>query len=158
MQVSTGNEKKPAGRPRGTRTGLRLNGLISTQAGEELYLINQQFGTNKYDIISTAVVFYAKAMRGEMLFAPSKTTTTRQPGAETRSQNALKAVWCNELGGRMEGNICHIDKYEMTLAGTVDKMPRSIPLSDLPNTKEDFMSFILGGFNSLTQAREASNK
>jgi hypothetical protein len=153
----TEKQGRGPGRPVVDKMGVRLNGYLSGPASDHLKIIMKEFGTTKYDIISTAVVFYAKAMEGKQLFVPKKENPVRQT-PQHRSQNQLKAIWCEELGGVIDGSVCHIDKYETTLAGTVEVHKRSIPIGELPDSKEDMMSYVLGGFDSLKEAQDASTK
>lgn len=142
-----------------SQKGRRLNGHITTQATEVLDKIKEDYGTSDYATISTALVFYHKAMHGDMPFIQvsahkSKNRPRKEDGQ--RSLNALKTIWCEEVGGTVDGNVCHLDKYEMTMAGTVESDKRSIPISELPDTKEDLISYALGGFKTLKEAKDAA--
>lgn len=146
-------------RVRKTERGLRLSGHLTIQASRELERIREEYGNRAYDILSTAMIWYGKFMRGELgasarpayLSGPTK----RAESATTVALSAAKAIWCEEFGGKVEGNLCMFDKYEITLAGQTEVSMRTVALKDMPDSKEEFKSMVLGPYSDIYAARRA---
>lgn len=151
--------------------GMRLSGHLTIQATRAVEKIRETYGTRTYDILSSAAVFYVKIMDGSLqipglpaiqpLYQSTPTTKTGQPRQRADSQttqalSVAKAIWCEEAGGTVMGNICHFDKFEVTMAGTVESSKRSVPLKDMPDLKEDFMKLIMGSYANINEARKAA--
>ena len=144
--------------------GVRLSGHLSIQASRAMEEVQRVYGTRTYDFLSTATIFYVEAMKrgiGGHTLTMDSYKSTPKPRAEshtTASLSAAKAIWCQEAGGVMDGNICNFDKYEVTLAGTTEVMKRSVDVKDMPDQKEDFNKMILGGYANVYEAQRAVEK
>jgi hypothetical protein len=154
---------------RRSERGLRLTGHLTIPASRALERIQSVYGNRAYEILSTAVVVYEQhIMNGGLPHAVgSRYQSTPVPGqssspARSKAANpttvalgAAKAVWCEEFGGKLEGNMCVFDKYEVTLAGQTESSVRTVALKEMPDQKEDFKKLILGGYDNVYEAKRA---
>lgn len=149
--------------------GMRLSGHLTIQATRAVEKIQEIYGTRTYEILSTAVINYVRAMEGQpsQVLHPLYTSTpTNKAGlprqrAESQSPQALsvaKAIWCEEYGGTVMGNVCHYDKFEVTMAGTTESSKRSVELSSMPDDKIDFKNMVLGSYANISEARKAADR
>jgi len=143
--------------------GRRLNTWLTVPASRALDRAEEMTGARAYDIMSTAIVLYTSILEqrpgtpAHFPFAGGYSTTPkpRQDSPTTRDLKAAKVSWCEEFGGKVDGNVCFFDKYEVTLAGTTDKMKRSVSINEIPNDKEEFKKMVLGGYDNVYEARRA---
>lgn len=151
-------------RIRKTERGLRLSGHLTIPASLELERIREEYGNRSYDILSTAVVHYAKFLRGELPMQykqPPRAIVAATPGhkkpqsATAVALDTAKAIWCEECGGTVEGNLCSFDKYEVTMTGVPVTGRRTLALADMPNEKSEFTKMIIGPYANVYEARKA---
>lgn len=138
--------------------GRRLSTWLTPQATKVLNRVQEATGVRAYDVVSTAIVIYANILSNPP--APQNAATPAKPKVRTesptvRDNKAVKIGWCEEFGGKVEGNVCYYDKYEVTLAGTTDVMKRSISLSEIPDNRDEFKKSILGAYDNVYEARRA---
>lgn len=145
--------------------GRRVATWLTKPASDALTKIQNITGTRAYDVVSTALVIYANTLRANSNQGPAILRATsgrpRRQGEESptvRDTKLVKTLWCEEVGGRVEGNVCYYDKFEVTLAGTTESMKRSISLTEIPDNKEEFTKMVLGGYSNIYEARRAVEK